>query len=503
MTMPTTVIRGGRLLDAPNRRADKTDLLVADGRIAAIGPPGLAAPADAQFLDASNTLMHAGLVNAHTHGNTNLSRATHDRWTLELLLSGTGEWVPHQTTAHKTLNTTLGAVEMLQKGCTTCYDLTFGFPIVTVNELIAIGQAYVDAGMRAVVAPMLQDISFYRAIPGLFDALPEAHRQAVAAGGGDTAFILRSMEDALCRWPHDAAGVRLGIAPTIPLHCSDELTRGCVRLAAKYSAPVQSHVAESKVQAVAALQRYGMSLTAHFESLGVLGPNFTVAHGVWLDDDDMRRLAAHGASVAHNAGSNMRLGAGIADSRRMLELGVNLAIGTDGALCADNQNMYEAMRYASMVSNVRTPDHERWLTAPEVFSAATQGGARATGLGTAAGGNGTLAVGEPADIVFLDLHAIHWMPVNDPVNQVVLTEDGTGVRDVMVGGKVVVRGGRHVGHDPAVLAAQAEAARAEMVAAHAPGRYLAEALAPAVGRFCIGLCRQPFHLHRYGGPLGL
>ena len=499
MTTPTTVIRGGRVLDAASRSAEKADLLVTDGRIAAIGPPGLAAPADAEVFDASHTLLHAGLVNAHTHGNTNLSRATHDRWTLELLLSGTGEWVPHQSTATKSLNTTLGAVEMLQKGCTTCYDLTFGFPVVTVDELIAIGQAYVDAGMRAVVAPMLQDISFYQAIPGLLEALPEPHRQAVAAGGGDAALILRSMEEALDRWPHESAGVRLGIAPTIPLHCSDELTRGCAQLAKKYSAPLQSHVAESKVQAVAALQRYGMSLTAHFEALGMLGPTFTVAHGVWLDDDDMRRLAAHGASVAHNAGSNMRLGAGMADSRRMLELGVNLAIGTDGALCADNQNMYEAMRCAAMVSNVRTPDYERWLTAPEVFTAATQGGARATGFDDA----GRLAVGQAADIVFLDLHAIHWMPLNDPANQVVLTEDGTGVRDVMVGGKVVVRAGRHVNVDPAALALQAETARAEMVEAHAPGRYLAQALEQAVGRFCIGLCRQPFHLHRYGGPLGL
>ena len=116
---------------------------------------------------------------------------------------------------------------------------------------------------------------------------------------------------------------------------------------------------------------------------------------------------------------------------------------------------------------------------------------------------GRLAAGQAADIVFLDLHAIHWMPLNDPANQVVLTEDGTGVRDVMVGGRVVVRNGRHVGTDLAALALQAEAARAEMVEAHADGRYLAQALEQAVGRFCIGLCRQPFHLHRYGGPLGL
>lgn len=497
--MVTTLIRGGRLLDAASRSAPPVDLLVTDGVITALGAPGLAAPADAEVFDATGTLMHAGLVNGHTHGSTNLSKATHDRWTLELLLSGSGEWATNQTRSHKYLNTYIGAVEMLQKGCTTAYDLTFGFPLATVDELYAIGQAYVDAGMRAVVAPMLQDVSFYKAIPGLYDALPASHKVQVDASGGDTGFILRSMEEALKHWPHDPAQVKLGIAPTIPLHCSDELTLGCVKLAAEYGAQTQSHVAESKVQAVAALKRWGKSLTAHFDDLGMLGPNFTVAHGVWLDDDDMRRLAAKGASVSHNAGSNMRLGAGIADSRRMLELGVNLALGTDGAMCADNQNMYEAMRYASMVSNVRTPDYEQWLSAPEVFTAATQGGARATGFDKA----GRIAAGCVADIVFLDLQSINWIPMNDPVNQVVLTEDATGVRDVMVGGKLVVRAGRHVGSDMAKLARDAQAARDEVATANTDGKHLAQAIERAVGSFCIGLCREPFHLHRYGGPLGL
>jgi len=492
------IIRGGKLLDAASRSAPLFDVLVIDGIITAIGAPGMPAPADAETFDASNTLMHAGLVNGHTHGSTNFSKATHDRWTLELLLSGAGEWAYNQTLEQKYLNTYIGAVEMVQKGCTTAYDLTFGFPLATPEELFAIGRAYVDAGMRAVIAPMLQDVSFYKAIPGLYDALPAAQKAEIDASDGDTGFILKSMERALREWPHDRSQVRLGIAPTIPLHCSDELTRGCARLAAEYGTVLQSHVAESKVQAVAALQRWGKSLTAHFDDLGMLGPNFTVAHGVWLDDDDMRRLAATGSSVSHNPGSNMRLGAGIADSRRMLELGVNLAIGTDGAMCADNQNMYEAMRYASMVSNVRTPDYTTWLSSVEVFTAATAGGARATGFDQA----GVLATGRLADIVFLDLHSINWIPQNDPVNQVVLTEDATGVRHVMVGGKVVVTDGRHAACDYVALARQAEAARAQIAAVNAHGKYLAEAVERAVGSFCIGLCRQPHHLHRYGGPLG-
>ncbi len=116
-------------------------------------------------------------------GGRRLDAATRSAPLTELLLTGG-------------VITQLGAVEMLQQGCTTCDDLTFGFPLVTVDELIAIGQAYVNAGMRAVVAPMLQDISFYQAIPGLYDALPEHLRQQLDAGPGDTGFILRQMEEA-------------------------------------------------------------------------------------------------------------------------------------------------------------------------------------------------------------------------------------------------------------------------------------------------------------------
>src|SRR3546814_8349473 len=82
------------------------------------------------------------------------------------------------------------------------------------------------------------------------------------------------------------------------------------------------------------------------DDLGAVGPDFTVAHGVWLDDDDMALLGSKGASVAHNPGSNMRLGSGLADVIGMIRRGVNVGIGTDGANCADNQNMYEAMRLA-------------------------------------------------------------------------------------------------------------------------------------------------------------
>jgi 5-methylthioadenosine/S-adenosylhomocysteine deaminase len=257
---------------------------------------------------------------------------------------------------------------------------------------------------------------------------------------------------------------------------------------------IQSHVAESKVQAVSAMKRWGKSLTAHIDDLGMLGPDFTVAHGVWLDDDDMRRLADHGSSVAHNAGSNMRLGCGIADARRMIELGVRLAIGTDGAMCSDNQNMYEAMRCASMVSNVRGPDFSRWLTTPEIIVAATEGGAYATGFDRI----GKVASGYRANIVFVDLASVNWMPINDPANQLVLTEDGTGVLHVMVDGKLIVRDGRHVSCDMRALAVRVEAARGRLAERNAGARATAAALEGVVGHFCMGFSRHPHSIDRFG-----
>lgn len=492
--MGTTVIRGGRLIDGDARSAEPADILVIDGVIAEVGPPGLAAPADAAVFDAAGTVMHPGLVNGHTHGMGNLCKGQADRFTLELLWTGAYEMLDHQTLELKHLNAYLGAVEMVMKGCTTAYDLTFGVPLASTDDLIAIGRAYEDAGMRAVLAPMIADLSFYEAIPGLFDSLPPHLQEKVAVTDRTEAdVILTAMKHALDHWPLDTDRVKLGVAPTIPLHCSNALITGSARLAREYGVPLHSHVAESKTQAVSAFKLWGKTITAHIDDLGLIGPDFTVAHGVWLDDDDMRRLADKGASVSHNAGSNMRLGSGIADARRMLELGVNLAIGTDSANCADNQNMYEAMRYASMVSNVRTPDYTRWLTTPEIIKAATVGGAYATGFKKI----GTIAKGFFADIVFLDLASVNWMPVHEPSNQLVLTEDGTGVKHVMVGGDVVVKDGKHTRCDMDALRAKVEAAHDLLTELNAPAKAIAPAFEACVGSFCVGLSRHPYHIERY------
>jgi len=232
------------------------------------------------------------------------------------------------------------------------------------------------------------------------------------------------------------------------------------------------------------------------DSLGMVGPNFTVAHGVWLDGDDMKLLGDKGASVSHNPGSNMRLGNGIADMRGLLDAKVNVGIGTDGASCSDNQNMYENMRLASMVSKVQGPDWQRWITTEEVLEAATAGSARALGLGDKIG---KIETGYKADIVFLDLDSLNWIPCNDPTNQIVHTEDGTGVHSVMIGGLMVVENRKLLTVDLTTLAAKAEKARARLEKANRPAKALSEKLAKIVGTFCPGLAREPLHIDRFAG----
>ena len=492
-----TVVRNGRVLDIKGHRAPAADILIDGDSIGEIGQPGLAAPADAALVDATDQLIHPGLINAHTHGHGNLSKGMGDRWTLELLLTA-APWISGNRTAEdKYLSTYIGALEMLMKGCTACYDLTVEFPQPTAEGLGACAKAYADAGMRAVVAPMVASLTLYEAIPGLLDALPASLQKDVARLRlAPTEASLTAIRQVLEGWRLDREQVRPAVAPTIPHHCSDEFMLACARLAREFDVGLHSHIQESKTQVIVGLKTYGKTQTAHLQDLGLLGPDFVAAHGVWLDDDDIRRLADHGASVAHNPGSNMLLGNGIPAVKAMLERRLNVGIGTDGAACCDNQNMYESMRVASYCSKVQGPDTARWLATEEILEAATAGSAHALGLGDRLG---KIAKGYKADLVFIDLNHVNWMPLNDPTNQLVHTEDGTGVHSVMVGGKMVVEKRRPVGVDLASLAKKAEAARERLAAANAGNKQLFERLQGLVNAFCPGLAKTPYHIDRFAG----
>jgi guanine deaminase len=498
--MVDLVIRGGRIVDARARTAELADILVEGDTIAEVGRPGAAASANARTVDARGTLLIPGLVNAHTHGHSNLAKGMMDRYDLQLLLNAAAWFSGNRSVEDTYLSTLIGAVEMVRKGVTAAYDLAFELPAPSVEGLAAMARAYADVGMRATLAPMMADRTFHHAIPGLLDALPPDLRARVegVAAAPYTA-MLDTCRTALRSWSHDREHVRPALAPTIPLHCSDPFMVGCRDLAREFGAGIHMHVAESRLQAVSGVRRYGRTLVAHLDALGLVGPGFTAAHAIWLDRDEIARLGERGASVAHNPGSNMRLGSGLAAVRAMRACGVNVAIGTDGTSCSDNQNVFEAMRLASFVSRVQGTPPDRWLSASDVLTMATEGGARALGFDKL----GRIAAGYRADLVFLDAGHPNYIPLNDPVNHVVYAEDGTAVHSVMIGGRLVVDAGRVTTLDVSTLAARAQAAVERLRSANEPARRLVEALEPVLGAVCGTLMARPYHVERQATQAGL
>ncbi len=489
------LIAGGRLLTAGRLDGAFANLLIDGDRIAAVLPPDEAVTDDARRIDASDRLLIPGLVNAHTHATAHLSKGLADRWSLELLLNAQPWTGGGRTLDLKYLSAFIGAVEMVRKGCTACYDLVAEIPAPSLDGIEAVARAYRDVGMRAVIAPMMADRSFYQAIPGLLDAMPAALRErAEAMRLSPYETSLATCRTLIERWPWDRDQLRPALAPTIPHHCTDAFLAGCRDLAAEHGIGVHMHVAESKVQAVVGIKRYGATLVGHLQKLGLLTPGFTAAHAIWLDDDDIRRLADCGAAVAHNPGSNLRLGSGLAATRRMRDLGVPFGVGTDGCLSSDNLNMFEAMRLAAFGSRVQGPDPREWLSAAEAFEAGTVGGARALGLGDRIG---QLAPAYKADVVFLDTTSINYVPLNEPLHHVVFCEDATGVDRVMIGGRMVVENGAVLGVDMRKLAAQAADGAAHLADANAGARALVQAIEPVVLEYCVGLARQSYHVHRW------
>lgn len=489
------IVRGGQVLDSRAMQFAPADVVIEGDSIVALVAPGSVTTEGRTVIDASGKLVMPGLVNGHNHAQTNLAKGLADRWTLELLLNHAPWTGGRRTLEEKYLSAAIGACEMLKKGCTASYDMFAEFPLPTVEGVQAVAQAYADVGLRATIAPMMADKSFYEAIPGLAEALPEGLReQALAMRYAPHAQSLAICHELASHWRYDTRRVRLALGPTIPHHCSDAFLCGCRDLSQKFGLGLQMHVAESKLQAVVAQRHYGKSLVAHLDDLGLLGPGFCVAHGVWLDDDDRKRLADRGASISHNPGSNMKLGSGLADTRAMLKRGINLALGTDGAGSSDNLNMWEAMRLASFVSRVHDRDHSEWLSTPEVLRAATEGGAQALGF---EGIIGRIAPGYQADLVLLDLAAPHYVPLNNPVNQIVHCEDGTGVHTVIVAGEVLLQAGRFTRFDFEALRTRAAVAVARLAEVNQEARALAEKLEPYVNQYCSGLTARPHTVHAF------
>jgi len=494
------LVRGGHVLASSGVGVEPADVLIEGSRIRAVGPQ-LTAPADTRVVDATGHLVLPGLVNAHTHAHNVLLKGLADRWTLEDLLTHGAALNANRTVEEQYLSAALNAVEMLKTGCTAAYDLFMAAPAPTAEGVEAVVRAYTDVGLRATLAPAVADLGFFRTVPGLLDLLPADLKAAVdAIQVAPTDGLLRLTGDALRRWHGAADGrIRIHISPTIPGQCTDEFLAGCAELAREHGVGVHTHLAETKVQVVHAQQRWGQTIVGRLGDLGLLTPGFVGAHGIWLVDDDIRRLADAGATVVHNPASNLRTGAGLAPVREMLEGGLAVALGSDGSMASDNQNLFEVMRFAGLAGTVRFPyDQARWLDGPTVWAMATVGGARALGLETEIG---VIAPGRKADLVLVRTDSSFLCPLNHGVNALVYAQTGADVDTVLVDGRIVVSEGRITTVDESRLRARAAEAATELRARNGAAWALAARLMPHVGVACRVAAGRPYPVDRYAGPV--
>ncbi len=338
---------------------------------------------------------------------------------------------------------------MLRTGTTGVVDDVNLSPELTEEHIAAVIQAYEDAGMRAVVAPHVFDVPYHRSVPFVEEGLPGPLRDALdAAARVDVPALAALMRACAKRWGSRARRVRLGLAPSGPQRCSDELLLALAGVAEAHDLPLYIHLLETRTQAAMGPAVFGKTLVQRLRDLGLLTPRLSLGHAVWVTPKDIQILADSGVTVCHLPVSNLRIGSGVAPVPRMLRAGVPVALGTDGVIGNDGMNMFEAMKFAALLHKVRDPEPKRWLGARDAFRMATSGSRRSAQLD----GHGTIAVGEPADLVLLDLRRASFAPRNNLLHQAVYAENGSSVDVVMVDGRIVVEGGRVLTIDEPAMA---------------------------------------------------
>ena len=223
----------------------------------------------------------------------------------------------------------------------------------------------------------------------------------------------------------------------------------------------------------------GKPIVEHMEDLGVLSRRWSLAHTVWVNDDEIALLAERQAVSVHNPESNAKVRVGTSPVPKMLAAGVPVALGADGSSTNDNQNLFDAMSMAVLIPRILGTDQAGWPGAPEAFAMVTQGGAKAMLMD---GRLGAIAPGQRADIVLYDLTSLSLAPLNDPLQQLVFCERGGSVRTVLIDGNVVYEDGAFAFGDAAEVARQANDMRQNQLGRNETLYRLAGQLAAAQGK---------------------
>lgn len=418
--MSKLLIKNVELLHTPN--GDLYYIAVEDNKITYVGKDMPENMQDAEIVDGKGKLATAGMVNTHGHVSMTLLRSYADDMELMDWLQNKIWPIEDKMNAQDIYwGAMLGIVEML-KGGTTCFADMYAF-------MENVARACAETGIRANLCRGLIGVA-----PDKDVKLAENNVLAVNWQG------------------YDNGRIRISYGPHAPYTCPVDYLEKVIKAAADHEAEIQMHLCETKFEVDTCMKEHGLTPIQLMDKLGMFDLGTIAAHCVHLTDNDMEIMAAKKVRVAHNPQSNLKLASGIAPVAQMLEKGICVGIGTDGASSNNNLDMLEECRAAAMLHKATNFDPLA-VPAQKAWEMATVDGAKTLGFDNL----GLLEAGQLADIVLWDMHKPYWYPRNNKLSLLVYAASANDADTVIVAGKKVVAGGKLLTFDEEKIYAQASA----------------------------------------------
>jgi 5-methylthioadenosine/S-adenosylhomocysteine deaminase len=411
--MKSILIKGGTLLTMDEGNAIVVgDLLIRDGRIASIGESGQSAD---EVIDAAGCAVLPGFVQTHIHLCQTIFRgAADDLPLLDWLKKRVWPMEAAHDVASIKASARLGVAELI-KGGTTC-----ALTMETVNHTEEVFRVVEESGFRATVGKCMMDKG---------DDVPAALHENTDASIDESLALLTT-------W-HGKGDGRIGycFAPRFALSCTSELLSRVGKLAREHNCIVHTHASENRNECELVESETGLHNVSYLDSLGLSGRHVVLAHCVHLDAAEFQILANTRTNVAHCPSSNLKLGSGIAEIAKMLNQGISVSLGADGAACNNRLDMFTEMR--SMALLQKAMHGPEAIPARQALRIATIEGAKALGLGQEIG---TLEIGKRADVLVVKLDGLHSTPSSsDLISALVYSAQTSDVQSVVIDGQVVMR----------------------------------------------------------------
>ena len=406
MSDNTILIKNAFILNPNNFEEKKQSLLIKNDLIAEISDEIDESNAD-KIIDAEGKILLPGFVNTHTHLSMTLFRGLADDLSLDSWLND------HIWPMEANLNgdycyigALLGAVELIKSGTTTFSDMYF--------YMEDVARAVDEAGIRAVLSY------------GMIDFGDAEKREAELNENLELFKNCNGMAD---------GRIKVFFGPHSPYTASEELLIRTRQLADEYNMGIHIHVSETQKEINDVSAEKGLRPFEYLDKIGFLGPDVVAAHSVWLSDEEIEIIKKNDVKVSHNPCSNMKLASGIAPVSKLIENGICVSIGTDGASSNNNLDLIEELKTASLLQKVSTLD-PNVLNSHEAIAMGTIKGAEALGLDDEIG---SIEVGKKADLILIDTNSANMVPDSSTLtSNVIYSANGSNVDTTICNGKILM-----------------------------------------------------------------